>query len=322
MRRRLAVKHVVKEVPTSERRACRTLSQHRSTQRYAPADRSDEKSIVSQMHEIVRKHPRYGYRRVWALLRRSGFSCLNVKRVHRLWRKEGFKVPVRKVKKRRVGSSENGITRYKAESKNHVWTWDFIFDRTEHGSTLKWLSIVDEFTRECLTLKVGRTMTGADVIDELIALGKSRGLPSFIRSDNGPEFIARRVRKWIEIAGGKTLYVEPGAPWENGFVESFHGRLRDELLDAELFASVSEARTLSALWQKEYNQERPHSALGYTTPSEFAAGCKEKSQTKKCEAANEYIGDGCAAPLRKTPAEPAVSSGGGQQELTKCVKLS
>lgn len=298
------------------------MTQHRSTQRYEAAARSDEKQIVSQMHAIVRRHPRYGYRRVWALLKRGGFGRLNVKRVHRLWRKEGFKVPVRKVKKRRVGSSENGITRHKAESKNHVWTWDFIFDRTEHGSTLKWLSIVDEFTRECLTLKVGRTMTGSDVIDELIALGKSRGLPSFIRSDNGPEFIAKSVRSWIEIAGGKTLYVEPGAPWENGFVESFHGRLRDELLDAELFGSVAEARTLSDCWRREYNHERPHSALGYATPNEFAGKCEEKSKTKKCEAADEYIGDGCAAPLRKTPAVQAVSSGVGQQELTKCVKLS
>jgi transposase InsO family protein len=298
------------------------MTQHRSSQRYEPAARSDEKQIVSQMHAIVRRHPRYGYRRVWALLKRGGFGRLNVKRVHRLWRKEGFRVPVRKVKKRRIGTSANGIMRRKSERKNQVWSWDFIFDRTENGSTLKWLSVVDEFTRECLALKVGRSLRGVDVIDVLIELSKDRGMPSFIRSDNGPEFIAANVRKWIEIAGGKTLYVEPGSPWENGFVESFHGRLRDELLDAELFGSVAEARMLSDQWRREYNHERPHSALGYATPAAFAAECEEKSKTKKCDAADEYIGDRCAAPLRKTPAVQAVSSGGGQQELTKCVKLS
>jgi transposase InsO family protein len=275
--------------------------------------RSDEKQIVSRMHEIVRRHPRYGYRYVWAMLRRDGFKRINLKRVHRLWRKEGFRVPIRKVKKRRLGSGQNGITRKKSESKNHIWTWDFIFDRTENGSALKWLSIVDEYTRECLTLRAGRTMTGGDVIDELILLSKARGLPAFIRSDNGPEFIAKAVRKWIEIAGGQTLYVEPGAPWENGFVESFHSRLRDELLDAELFANVREARLLSAMWQKEYNDERPHSSLGYATPAEFAKRCVEVKASKKCEAADEYIGDGCAvSPPEDTEPNEAVSSGIGQ----------
>jgi putative transposase len=251
-------------------------------------------------------------------LRREGFRRLNVKRVHRLWRLEGFKVPVRKVKKRRVGTSENGITRHRAERKNQVWTWDFIFDRTENGSALKWLSIVDEYTRECLALEVGRTMTGTDVIDVLIDLSKRRGLPSFIRSDNGPEFIARSVRQWIERAGGRTLYVQPGSPWENGFVESFHGRLRDELLDAELFGNVAEARKLSEPWRREYNQERPHSALGYATPAEFARRCTPAKREEKCEAADEYIGDGCVvSPPEDTEPNRSVSSGEGQQELVK-----
>lgn len=215
------------------------------------------------------------------MLKRRGFGRLNVKRVHRLWRKEGFRVPIRKVKKRRMGTSANGIVRQKSERKNQVWSWDFIFDRTENGSTLKWLSVVDEFTRECLALKVGRTMRGVDVIDVLIELSKDRGMPSFIRSDNGPEFIAANVRKWIETAGGKTLYVEPGSPWENGIVESFHGRLRDELLDAELFGSVAEARMLSEMWRREYNQERPHSGLAYATPNEFAAGCDAAEEAEE-----------------------------------------
>lgn len=273
---------------------------------------------MSRMHEIVRRHPRYGYRRVWAMLQRAGFRRLNVKRVHRLWRREGFKVPVRKVKKRRVGTSANGITRYQAEAKNQVWSWDFIFDRTENGSALKWLSIVDEYTRECLALEVGRSITGADVIDVLIGLSHQRGLPEFIRSDNGPEFIAKSVRQWIEMAGGRTLYVEPGSPWENGFVESFHGRLRDELLDAELFGNVAEARVLSDQWRREYNQERPHSALGYATPAEFAAGCEQQKREVKCDAADEYIGDGCrVSPPEDTDPSRTVSSVEGKQELVK-----
>lgn len=253
---------------------------------------------------------------MWAVLRRDGFKRINLKRVHRLWRKEGFRVPIRKVKKRRVGTSANGIMRQKSASKNQVWTWDFIFDRTENGSALKWLSIVDEYTRECVALEVRRTLTGTDVIDVLIEVSKQRGMPSFIRSDNGPEFIAQAVRHWIGAAGGKTLYVEPGSPWENGFVESFHGRLRDELLDAELFGNLAEARTLSKMWRREYNQERPHSSLQYQTPAEFAKGCVEVTRERKHEAADEYIGDGCGvSPPEDTDSSRTVSSREGEQEL-------
>jgi len=225
---------------------------------------------VKRMHELVRRHPRYGYRRIWALLRQEGWP-INRKRVHRLWRREGLKVPQKQRKKRRLGVSANSIIRRQAEHKDHVWCWDFIHDTDERGRPLKWLSIVDEFTRECLALEVARSITAADVIDVLAELFIIRGVPKHVRSDNGPEFIARAIRSYLAKAGVQTLYIAPGSPWENGYVESFHGRLRDELLNAELFSDVREARALADRWRNEYNHRRPHSALGYVPPARFAA---------------------------------------------------
>lgn len=222
------------------------------------------------MLQLVGRHPRFGYRRIWALLRAEGFS-VNRKRVHRLWKQNGLKVPVKQHKRRRVGSSENGIIRHRASQKDHVWAWDFIHDRTEDGRALKWLSVVDEYTRECLALEVRRSFTSDDVIGVLRELVLIRGTPQHIRSDNGPEFIARAIRSWLAMAQVQTLYIEPGAPWENGYAESFHGRLRDELLDAELFGSLAEAKMLSTQWRLEYNHRRPHSSLGYVTPAAFTA---------------------------------------------------
>jgi transposase InsO family protein len=200
---------------------------------------------------------------------------VNRKRVHRLWKKEGLKVPQKQHKRRRLGSSDNGIVRRRALHKEHVWAWDFIHDRTEDGRALKWLSIVDEFTRECLALEVRRSFTSGDVIDVLRELFAIRGAPMHIRSDNGPEFIARAIGSWLESAQVQTLYIEPGAPWENGYAESFHGRLRDELLEAELFTCLAEAKMLSVQWRLEYNHRRPHSSLGYRTPASFAASLAE-----------------------------------------------
>ena len=254
----------------SERRACVVLGQPRSTQRRPRKVKADEPVIVKRMHELVRGHPRYGCRRVWALLRREGFR-VNRKRVHRLWKREGFKVPVKQHKKRRVGVSANGIVRRRAESINDVWCWDFIHDRDERGRPLKWLLIEDEFTREGLAVEVARSIKAPDVIDTLASVMLIRGLPRHIRSDNGPEFIARALRRYLERAGVATLYVEPGSPWQNGYAESFGGRFRDELLNAELFADLGEARELSAWWRNEYNHRRPHSSLGYVTPAAFAA---------------------------------------------------
>ena len=225
---------------------------------------------MKRMHELVRRHPRYGYRRIWALLRQEGWP-INRKRVHRLWRREGFKVPQKQRKKRRLGVSANSIIRRQAEHKDHVWCWDFIHDTDERGRPLKLLSIVDEFTRECLALEVARSITAADVIDVLAELFIIRGVPKHVRSDNGPEFIARAIRSYLAKAGVQTLYIAPGSPWENGYVESFHGRLRDELLNAELFSDVREARALADRWRNEYNHRRPHSALGDVPPARFAA---------------------------------------------------
>jgi transposase InsO family protein len=232
----------------------------------------EEKRLIEEMLELVGQHPRYGYRFIWALLRKRGWR-VNRKRIYRLWVQEGLKVPKKQHKKRRLGTSDNSCTRRKAEYKDHIWTWDFVHDRTSNGRPLKWLSIVDEYTRECVALEVGRGMTAEKVIDVLIDLFHIRGMPQHIRSDNGPEFIARAIRRWLHAASVEVLYVEPGSPWENGYVESFHSRLRDELTKREEFTSLAEARYLTARWQLEYNHHRPHSSLGYQTPAEFAAGC-------------------------------------------------
>jgi putative transposase len=256
----------------SERRACRVLGQHRSTQRYGAKSKDDEERLVRRMRELVRRHPRFGYRRIWALLRADGW-WVNVKRIERLWRQEGLKVPKKARRKRRLGSSENACHRRQAEGMNDVWCWDFVFDHTSGGTTLKWLSIVDEFTRECLVLKVDRSITAEDVIDTLAELFAVRGVPRHIRSDNGSEFIARAIRRWLGQVDVGTLYIAPGAPWENGYAESFHSKFRDEFLATEVFASLSEARLLTAAWKREYNEVRPHSSLGYVTPAAFARAC-------------------------------------------------
>jgi len=270
MRRREAVKHVQRELEVSERRACEVLGQSRSTQRYqAKEDSKEQQRLVSRMHELVRQHPRYGYRFITAKLRQDGWR-VNPKRIYRLWRREGFKVPQKVRKRRRLGGSENACHRRRAERKDHVWAWDFIHDRTTGGRPLKWFSIVDEYTRENLALVVDRSITAEKVLDILVMLFITRGCPEHIRSDNGPEFIAKRIREHLERIGSQTLYIAPGAPWENGYAESFFSRLRSELLNVEEFANLAEARWFAARHREEYNERRPHSSLGYQTPSEFA----------------------------------------------------
>jgi putative transposase len=259
-----------KEFTISERRACRVLDQPRSCQRYVAKSRDDEQALVKRMLELVRQRPRFGYRRIATLLRKE-FWRASATRIYRLWRREGLKVAQKKRKRRRLGNSENGCHRRRAEYKDHVWCWDFVFDRTTSGSTLKWLSIVDEYTRECLCLKVDRSITSEDVIDTLSELFAMRGVPKHIRSDNGPEFIARAIQRWTKQLEIETLYVEPGSPWENGYAESFHSRLRDEFLATEVFESLAAARKLTVAWRDDYNHHRPHSSLGYVTPVEFAA---------------------------------------------------
>jgi len=260
----------VDQLATSERRACRVLDQPRSSQRRPTKPRDDEPALVKRMRELARKRPRLGYRRIAALLRQEDFRA-SATRVLRLWRKEGLKVPRKKRKRRSLGGSGAGVVQRPAESPGDVWCWDFVFDRTTSGSQLKWLSIVDEFTRECLILKVDRGITSEAVIDWLAELLAMRGVPKCIRSDNGPEFIARAIRRWLAQVGVQTLYVEPGSPWQNGYAESFNSRLRDEFLATEEFESLAAARKLTAAWRDDYNHRRPHGSLGYVTPAAFAA---------------------------------------------------
>ncbi len=231
--------------------------------------------MVERMVELSGENPRYGYRRVWALLRGEGW-LVNKKRVHRLWREEGLKVPEKQRKTQRLleGGSENGCTRKKAGHKDHVWSYDFVMDRTEDGRRLKMMPVVDEHTRECLAIEVERSITAEDVIDTLARLFRQRGAPAFIRSDNGPEFVAHALKRWLAISEVGTLYIEPGSPWENAYAESFIGRFGDELLKREAFAGLVEAKVLVADYREHHNHRRPHSALGYRTPSEFAASCR------------------------------------------------
>lgn len=276
------------------------VGQARSTQRYEPRVKRDEAALVNAMHALVRRHPRFGYRRVHALLVRDGWR-VNRKRVHRLWKQERLRVPPKQRKKRHLGTSENGIVRHAAQGKDDVWAWDFIHDRDEKGRPLKWLSLVDEFTRENLLLEVERSMKAVDVVDLVSQVMLIRGTPKHLRSDNGPEFIAQALRRFLGAAGVATLYIEPGAPWENGYAESFHARLRDELLDAEVFVDLADAKGLAATWRNDYNHRRPHSSLKYRTPAEYAASLAEPTEgSVGVPLAAPPVG---AAPL--SPAQPA-----------------
>jgi putative transposase len=279
--RRQAVRHLQETFGVSQRRACRVLGQPRSTQRQAPRAKEEEERLVRRMLELVRQHPRYGYRRIWALRRREGWR-VNRKRVHRLWRQQGLRVPRKQRKKRRLGSSANSCVRRPAEHKDHVWAWDFLHDRTTDGGPLKWFTLVDEYTRECLALEVGRGMTAQAVTAVLAGVVRERGAPAHVRSDNGPEFLAKAIRAWMTGAGLETLYIDPGAPWENGYAESFNSKVRDELLNAEAFTSLLEARVLGKAWKQEYNHVRPHSSLGYRTPAEFGASCPRANSAALC----------------------------------------
>jgi transposase InsO family protein len=244
----------------------------RSTHQFRPAERADGGRLDEAILAVVRKNPRFGYRRVWAVLRADGWR-VNRKRVYRAWRRLGLRVPKKARKKRRLGSSDNACHRRRAEGRDHVWCWDFIHDRTADGKTLKWLSVVDEYTRECLALEVGRGLTGRRVVEVLGRLFAERGVPGHVRSDNGPEFIAKAVRTWLAGRAVEVLYIAPGSPWENGYAESFHGRVRDEFLATEEFGSLREAVVVGAEWRRSYNHDRPHSSLEYKTPAAFGSSC-------------------------------------------------
>jgi putative transposase len=237
------VKHVEKELDVSQRRACKVVEQARSTQRYEKRDDDEEREIVKRLQTLSRKHPRYGYRFMTALLKREGMK-INRKRVQRLWREAGLKVPVKSVKKRRLCGSENACFRRRAERSKHVWSYDFVMDQTSDGRRLKILAVVDEYTRECLALEVERCMEAVDVIEVLRKIIAVRGAPENIRSDNGGEFIAQAVRDYLQSRGAQTLYIEPGAPWENAYSETFNSRFGDEVLKREVFDTLAEAKVV------------------------------------------------------------------------------
>jgi putative transposase len=260
------VEHVVAELGVPERRACRVLGQHRSTQRKPPSTPDDEAALTADIVALATRYGRYGYRRITALLRHAGWR-VNRKRVERLWRREGLKVPRKQPKKGRLWLGDGSCLRLRPDHPNHVWSYDFVEDRTHDGRKYRMLNVIDEFTRECLAIRVGRKLNSVDVVDLLSDLFILRGVPGHIRSDNGPEFIAKAVRAWIAAVGATAAYIEPGSPWENGYCESFNSKFRDELLDGEVFYSLAEAKVVIESWRQHYNSNRPHSALGYRPPA-------------------------------------------------------
>jgi transposase InsO family protein len=261
---------VVAKLGVPERTACRVLGQHRSTQRKVARTADDEAALTADVVELARRYGRYGYRRIAALLRHAGWR-VNRKRVERIWRREGLKVPARHPKRDRLWLADGSCVRLRPERPNHVWAYDFVEDRTRDTRKFRMLCVVDEFTREALAIKVARRLDSNHVIEVLADLCLVRGVPEHIRSDQGPEFMAAAVKDWIAAVGAKTAYIEKSSPWENGYVESFNGKLRDELLKAEIFNSLREAQILIESWRRHYNTIRPHSALGYRPPAPEAA---------------------------------------------------
>ena len=263
--KRQAVRQAIEALDISERRACLVVGQPRSTQRYDKQIPADEDLLRQRIIELASEYGRYGYRRITALLRNEGW-LVNHKRVQRIWREEGLKVPQKQRKRGRLWLNDGSIVRLKPLFPKHVWSYDFMEDRTHNGVKFRILNVMDEFTRECLAVKVARSLTSHNVIEVLTKLFIVRGVSVHIRSDNGPEFIAKRVRDWLERLQVRPLFIEPGSPWENGYIESFNGKMRDELLSLEIFYSLKEAQVLIEMWRKHYNTIRPHSALRYRPP--------------------------------------------------------
>ena len=277
----------------SQRRACRVLGQSRATQRRPPHVPDDEPRLVERMVELAAEYGRYGYRRVTALLRAEGFK-VNHKRVERLWRREGLKVPQKQPKRGRLWLNDGSCVRLRPERKGHVWSYDFVQARTRDGRAFRMLTVIDEFTRECLAIDVARQLRSDDVLERLSDLFVRRGVPGHIRSDNGPEFTAKVVRGWLDRVGVAALFIEPGSPWENGYIESFNGKLGDELLDGEVFDTLLEAKVLIERWRCRYNTVRPHSRLGYRPPAP--------------EAIRPWAPDLGAAPLGPAPMSGAAAA--------------
>ena len=257
---------------SSQRRACRVLGQPRATQRYASKRAEQDKELLAEMRSISAERPCFGSPQVYEALRKRGHQ-VNHKRVERLWQEHGMQVAKKRRKRRRLslGGSENSCVRKAPEHPNHIWSYDFVTDYTERGRQLRMLCVLDEFTRESLAIEVQRSFTARQVLDVLGYLFAVRGAPEHLRSDNGPEFVAGSVRRWLDRACVKTLFVAKSSPWENGYIESFNSRFRQELLDRELFLGLEDARWCVDRWRLDYNHYRPHSSLGYVPPAEFAA---------------------------------------------------
>ncbi len=250
----------------SERRACKVLDLPRSTHRYEPIPVEDEQRLTEEIVELASRYGRYGYRRITALLRMDGWD-VNHKRVERIWRREGLRVPAKQPKRGRLWLGNGSCVRLRPQRPNHVWGHDFVLVRTHDGRGVRLLTVMDEYTRECLAIRADRHIRSCDVIETLAELMMIRGVPDHIRSDNGPEFTARAVREWLGGVGARTLYIQPGSPWENGYIESFNGKLRDELLDREVFYTLLEVKVLTEQYRHAYNHVRPHSSLGYRPPA-------------------------------------------------------
>ena len=253
----------------SERHACRLLGQWRGTQRYEPLQRIDEEALTRAIVALASEYGRYGYRRITVKVREAGWP-VSADRVQRIWRREGLKVPQKQKPRGRLWLNDGSCVRLRPERANHVWSYDFVSARTHDGRTLRLLVLIDEYTRECLAIRVARRLGSYEVIETLADVMVWRGIPEHIRSDNGPEFVAQELRNWLGKVGTGTLYIEPGSPWENGYCESFNGKLRDECLNGEIFYSLKEAQIVIEQWRVEYNTRRPHSALGYRPPAPAA----------------------------------------------------
>lgn len=250
----------------SERRACGVAGQSRSVQRYAPLARNDEDALTRDIISLAGQYGRYGYRRITALLNEQGWF-VGKDRIQRIWRREGLKVPKKQKPRGRLWLNDGSCIRLRPERPNHVWSYDFVSTRTHDGRSIRLMTLVDEYTREALTIKVARRLRSIDVIQTLADVMVMRGVPEHIRSDNGPEMTSKLIRDWLPKVGANTLFIEPGSPWENGYCESFNGKLRDELLNGEIFYTLKEARILIERWRKHYNTHRPHSSLGYRPPA-------------------------------------------------------
>ncbi len=253
----------------SERHACRLLGQGRGTQRYEPLTRTDEDALTRDIIHLASDYGRYGYRRITVKLREAGWE-VSQDRVQRIWRREGLKVPHKQRARRRLWLNDGSCVRLRPERANQVWSYDFVSAMTHDGRLLRLLTMLDEYTRECLAIRVARRLGSYEVIETLAEVMLWRGIPEHIRSDNGPEFVAKALRSWLASLGTGPLYIEPGSPWENGYCESFNGKLRDECLNGEIFYSLKEAQIVIERWRVEYNTERPHSALGYRPPAPAA----------------------------------------------------